>query len=56
MRTDGEEYTRVETYHDDARNVEGTHRRVDEEVGVVERAQRRRLGASLGVVHAQSDR
>jgi len=50
MRTDGEENTRVETYHDDARDVEGAHRRIDEEVGVVERAQGRRLGTALGVV------
>ena len=47
---DCDEYSRVETDHDDARDVERSHRRVDEKVGVVERAEGRRLGTPLGVV------
>ena len=40
----------VEQQHRDARNVERTHRRVDDEVGVVERAQCRRLRPALAVL------
>jgi len=46
----GRGWSPVEQDHDNARDVERSHRRVDEEVGVVEGAEGRRLGAALGVV------
>jgi len=54
--TDSVKDSPVEQDHDDARDVEGSHRRVDEEVGVVEGAEGRRLSSSFGVVHTESDR
>ena len=56
VRSDGDEDPRIEADHDDARDVEGAHRRVDEEVGVVEGADGRRLGSAVRVVHAEGDR
>ncbi len=43
----------VKEDHDDGGDVEGAHRRVDEEVGVEERALERPLLAPLRLVHAQ---
>ena len=53
---DGAEYSAVEDGHDDARDVEGRHRRVDEKVGVVEGAQRRMFASLVGVVDSEYDR
>ena len=50
---DGAERAPVEDDHEDARHVEGHHRREDDEIGVVEDAQPRRAGASRRVVHAE---
>jgi len=49
------EYSAVEDGHDDARDVEGSHRRVDEEVRVVERTQRRVFVPSRCVVNTGND-
>ena len=50
------EHSPVERQHGDARYVEGAHRREDEKVRVVERAEVRRAPARLRVVHAERDR
>ena len=46
----------VKQCHDNTRDVERAHRRVDEKVGVVERAKSRSLGTTFGVVHTKRDR
>ena len=52
----GAEYSPVQQHDDDARNVERRHRRVDEEFGVVERADVGRLRSAVCVVHADGYR
>jgi len=53
--SNGVENPPVQQRHNDTRDIEGTHRRVDEEVRVVKSTEGRGLGSSLGVVHPQSD-
>jgi len=50
------EYSAVEDGHNYARDVERRHRGEDEEVGVVEGAERGVLPPTLGVVDAEDDR
>lgn len=54
--SNSEEDAPVESDHDDGGNVEGTHRRKDKEVRVVEGAEGRCLCSSLCVVHSDGDR
>ena len=55
MRADHEKDLPVEKNHDDAGDVEGAHRGVDEEVCVVEGAEVGGEGALGRVVHAEGD-
>lgn len=50
------EYPPVEEQHDDTGDVERTHRREDQEVRVVERAECRTLDSPVGVVHSEYNR
>jgi len=53
QQANGAEHSAVKNEHDQAGNVEGRHRRVDEEVGVVEGAEGGRKAALFGVVHTE---